>query len=89
MGGSPEGKWVSGVKGGHSDLAGLLLGWAGLGCEGPRSLLKLVQEGSPQAVRWAETQRRSVGVLRAPKLTLSSGCRERGEAGRGSQLPEG
>lgn len=30
MGGSPEGKWVSGVKGGHSDLAGLLLGWAGL-----------------------------------------------------------
>lgn len=54
------------------------MGWA---VRAPGSLLKLVQEASLQAVRWAEAQRRSVGVLSAPKLTLSSGCRERGEAG--------
>ena len=76
VGGGPEGKWVSGVKGGDSDLAGLLLGWA---AKAPGSLLKLVQEGPPQAVRWAETQR-SMGVPSAPKLTLSSGCHEQGEA---------
>lgn len=78
MGDSHEGKWVSGVKGGDSGLAGLLLGWA---ARAPGSLLKRVQDGSPQAVRWAETQRRSMGVLSAPRLTLSSSCRGQGEAG--------